>query len=252
MVRLTIEWFIGRENNRCLRWNTDYKYRSKYTHFRWKTKWRLEILGALRIIDPFKVSGGMGGRFYNYYYLVLTHLNSHSNWGMHIFNHTTGPGSFCFNTRVVRRIVQVDLHGTCCHGNRWTGHGCRVSVGRGGWGSEGVFWRLATQKKPERDETLEMLHTLRLWAVSYSYPVQTRHKQVYNKHVLTLSLEHEKEIAIPFTWPTADRWRNTLGEFQCPHLVETCLSEGYSLRCWKEKSINNVNRIHVFTAVSLS
>ena len=29
---------------------TDYKYHSKDTHFRWKIKWRLEVLGALRIM----------------------------------------------------------------------------------------------------------------------------------------------------------------------------------------------------------
>ena len=36
--------------DRWLGWNTDYKYHSKDTHFRWKIKWRLELLGALVII----------------------------------------------------------------------------------------------------------------------------------------------------------------------------------------------------------
>ena len=29
---LTVEWFLRRENNRWLEWNTDYKYHSKHTH----------------------------------------------------------------------------------------------------------------------------------------------------------------------------------------------------------------------------
>ena len=49
IVRLTVEWFLTRKNDRWLGWNTDCKYRSEDTHARWKIKWRLELLGALRI-----------------------------------------------------------------------------------------------------------------------------------------------------------------------------------------------------------
>ena len=60
-VRPTWEWVLTRENNWWYGWNTDYKYRSKDTHFRWKTKWRLELLGAPRIMGentPFKIVTG--------------------------------------------------------------------------------------------------------------------------------------------------------------------------------------------------
>ena len=33
-----------------LGWNTDCKYHSKDTHFRWNIKWRLELFGALRVL----------------------------------------------------------------------------------------------------------------------------------------------------------------------------------------------------------
>ena len=44
--------------------NTGYKYRSKDTHFRWKIKWRLELLGSLRIMgETARIQGvEVGGR----------------------------------------------------------------------------------------------------------------------------------------------------------------------------------------------
>ena len=50
IVRLTVEWFLRRENIRWLGWNTDYKRHSKDTNFRRKIKWRLEVWGALGIM----------------------------------------------------------------------------------------------------------------------------------------------------------------------------------------------------------
>ena len=47
---MTVEWSLRRGNNRWLGWNTDFKYHSKVTHFRWKIKWRLERLSALEIM----------------------------------------------------------------------------------------------------------------------------------------------------------------------------------------------------------
>ena len=37
---------MRRGNNRWLGWNTNYKYPSIGTHFRWKIKWRLDLLGV--------------------------------------------------------------------------------------------------------------------------------------------------------------------------------------------------------------
>ena len=48
--RLTVEWFLRGENNRWLGLSMVYKHYSKDTHFRWKIKWRLEVLGAQRIM----------------------------------------------------------------------------------------------------------------------------------------------------------------------------------------------------------
>ena len=47
---ITVEFFLRREDIRWLEWNTHYKYNSKDTHFRWKIKWRLELLSALGIM----------------------------------------------------------------------------------------------------------------------------------------------------------------------------------------------------------
>ena len=40
----------GRIQSTWFESNTDYKHPSKEKHLRWKTKWRLELLGALRIV----------------------------------------------------------------------------------------------------------------------------------------------------------------------------------------------------------
>ena len=43
----SVDWFLGQENNRWLGWNTDYKYHSKNTHFRWKQNGGGIIRGCL-------------------------------------------------------------------------------------------------------------------------------------------------------------------------------------------------------------
>ena len=45
---MTVQWFLIRENNRWLGWNTNITQNTP--PFRWKIKWRLEHLGALGIM----------------------------------------------------------------------------------------------------------------------------------------------------------------------------------------------------------
>ena len=49
LVRLTVEWFLRRENHRWLGWNTDYKYHPKDSQFRWRVKWRLKVFALYEL-----------------------------------------------------------------------------------------------------------------------------------------------------------------------------------------------------------